>query len=326
MLRTVPRVLVTGALGQIGSHITKELRLKYGSENVIATDIRMQRDGFGWIEGEDEGPFCHLDVEDVKEMMKCAVDNGVDWIVHCAAIISVMAEKNHKLALDVNLNGIRNALDVARKLNLRIFAPSTMAVFGPGSGKLMTPDDTKLCPTTIYGVTKVFLEQLGNYYHKKFGVDFRCLRYPGVISHQTLGRGTTDYAVFMYQHAVTSPNTPFICGLAAEEPLPMMYMPDCLDATMKILEAPEDILKRRVYNVTGMTFTPNELVTSISKRIPSVAVKYEPNLLQKIAHTWPDSLDDSNARKDWGWNPKYDLESMTSDIILQLTARKNFLK
>jgi threonine 3-dehydrogenase len=286
----------------------------------LATDIRLQRDGFAWKEGE-EGPYAFLDVEDVKAMTKCVVDNGIDWMIHLGSILSLRGEQQHKLALDVNLNGTRNALDVARKLNLRLLAPSTIAVFGPASGKLMTPDDTKLCPTTIYGITKVFLEQLGNYYHKKFGVDFRCIRYPGIISHNIYGGGTSDYAVHMYQAAMTK-SAEFVSGVAADEPLPMMYMPDCISSTMTLLEAPPEVLKRRVYNVSSMSFTPAQLHTSIQKLVPSLQVTYEPNILQNIAHSWPDSVDDSNARKDWGWKPQYDLEAMTADMILQLTARK----
>jgi len=255
-------------------------------------------------------------------MTKCCVDNGIDWIVHQAGILSVQGEQNHVVAQNVNLNGLRNALDVAQKLNLRIFAPSTIAVFGPASGKVMTPDDTKLCPTTVYGITKVFLEQLGNYYHTKFGVDFRCLRLPGIISHNTTGRGTTDYAVFMYHQSVKKDKV-FKCGVNANELLPMMYMPDCLDAIINFLECPQSRLTRRVYNVQGMSFSPSQLQASIQKHVPDLEVRHEPDLLQSIASSWPDTIDDSNARKDWGWNPKFDLESMTADMLLQLTARKH---
>eukprot|EP00760_Papus_ankaliazontas_P002281 PhM_4_TR10922/c2_g1_i3/m.92196/K15789/TDH; threonine 3-dehydrogenase len=308
---TTPRILITGALGQIGSDLTRFLRARYGKESVLASDVRMCRGSFV---AREDGPFCYLDVQDEKEMTSVIVNNGIDWLVHMAAIKSAKGEADHNAALDVNANGTRNALDVSRKLNLRVFAPSTIAVFGPSSGKVKTLDDTKLDPTTVYGTCKVFNEQLGTYYHDKFGVDFRCLRYPGIISHSTMpGGGTTDYATHVFGAAIKGET--FTCGVNRDEPLPMMYMPDCLEATTALLEAPSEKLTRRVYNVTGMSFTPEQLVAEVQKHVPTLEAKYERTHLQDIAHTWPDSLDDSLARRDWGWQPKYDLASMTADML-----------
>jgi threonine 3-dehydrogenase len=312
-----PRILITGALGQIGSELTRVLRIKYGKDNVIATDVRMPP-----VWNPKDGPFFYLDVEDIKAMNKCAVDNGVDWLIHNTSIMSAKGENDPPTALNININGTRNALEIAKELKLRIFAPSTIAVFGPRSQKVMTPDDTDLCPTTVYGITKVLLEQLGEYYHEKFGVDFRCLRYPGIISHNTLpGGGTTDYAVHIFYDAMKPAPQVFTCGVKPDEPLPMMYMPDCLNATVNILEADPKLLKRRVYNVSSMSFTPAQIYAAVTKHVPTLQAKWDTNHLQDIAHSWPDSVDDSNARRDWGWKPQYDLESMVADMLVQMRAK-----
>ena len=286
-----PRILVTGSLGQIGTELISLLRSKHGVENVVASDVRLPSGG-------TDGPFVYIDVLNYDTMAKAVVDNRIDWIIHNSSVISAVGEQNPQRAMDVNVTGVRNVFDVARTFDCRILAPSTIAVFSPESGKVMTKDDTVLLPSTVYGVTKVFLEQLGEYYNQRYGMDFRCLRYPGIISGEALpGGGTTDYAVMIYYEAVKTGK--FTCNIAADEPLPMMYMPDCLKATIDLLEAPREKLSRSVYNVAALSFTPADVAASIKKYIPDFEIEYAPDFRQKIAHTWPDSLDDTYARRDW---------------------------
>jgi threonine 3-dehydrogenase len=317
IFRTAPaRILVIGSNGQIGSELVTSLRQRHGSDNVIAADVVVPPTPF-----EKRGKFIYLDVLDAAQVKRAVVDNGITWVVHNAALMSVMGEKFPQKCLDLNVNGLRNVLEASRVHNLRCFAPSTMAVFSPESGKVMTKDDTILNPTTVYGITKVFLEQLGSYYSRKYGVDFRSVRYPGIISADTLpGGGTTDYAVWMYHEAIEK--KVYECPVDANEPLPMMYIPDCLDGTVALLEAPKEKLKRNVYNLAGFSFTPDQLLTSIRKVIPDAQITYKRGIQQDIAHSWPDSLDDSNARNDWGWNPKWNLDTMTADMIKAIRKQK----
>jgi threonine 3-dehydrogenase len=316
-----PRILITGALGQIGTDLTSALRSKYGVESVIATDIRK-------VQGNTlagQGPFQYLDVLDYKQLEQAVVDNNINWIVHLSAIMSVLAEAIPQKAMDLNINAVRNVLEIARVHRCRTYAPSTIAVFNKDAGQDNTPDDTILNPRTIYGVTKVFLEQLGVYYQWKYGVDFRCMRYPGMIAAETLpGGGTTDYAVHMYHYALKGET--FTCPVNPDEALPMMYMPDCVKATLMLLEAPEQKLTRRVYNLAALSFTPEDVRKSIKKYIPGFEVKYERGLQQDIASTWPNQLDDSNARRDWGWSHDWSLDMMTRDMLKKVPEMHDLTK
>jgi len=228
--------------------------------------------------------------------------------------------KNPQLAMQVNIGGLHNALEISRKNNLRIFAPSSIAAFGPTTPKENTPDETILFPTTIYGVTKVYLELLGTYYNNTLGVDFRSVRYPGIISAGTPpGGGTTDYAVEIFYDALKKGE--YTCFLSQDSELPMMYMPDCLKGTKELLESSNENLKQRVYNLSAMSFTPKQIAESIKKYIPDFKISYLPDFRQKIADSWPKSINDSNARKDWNWKPSYDLDALVKDMLTKLSAK-----
>eukprot|EP00744_Colponema_vietnamica_P000632 GILI01001112.1.p2 GENE.GILI01001112.1~~GILI01001112.1.p2 ORF type:complete len:350 (-),score=114.72 GILI01001112.1:420-1415(-) len=308
-----PRILLTGSGGQIGQELIPYLRKKYGDKNVIASDVK---------DIGDNGPFFYCDVLDKQRIHQLVVDNKVTWIVHLASLLSATGEKMPQLALNINAGGIQNVLEVAKQHNLRVFAPSTIAVFGPSTPKDMTPDETIMRPTTMYGVTKVHLELLGEYYHQKFGVDFRSLRYPGVISAEALpGGGTTDYAVEIFYEALKQ--NKYTSFLGPESALPMMYMPDCIKATHMLLSAPQEQLKQRVYNVTACSFTPAELAEQIKEFMPGFEISYKPDFRQSIADTWPKSISDERARADWGWKHDYDLRAMTKDMLTRLRQRLN---
>jgi threonine 3-dehydrogenase len=301
-----PRILITGGLGQIGTELVQLLRKSYGGENVILSDVkRPPRELIAM-----GTKFYYADVTTYTTIERIVVEEGIDWIVHNASILSAAGERNPQLALQVNVDGIQNVLELARRHNLRIFAPSSIAAFGLSTPKTATPDITIMRPNTIYGVSKVYLELLGEYYHSKYGVDFRSLRYPGILSAETEpGGGTTDYAIDIFWHALKSGH--YECFLAENSELPMMYMPDCLQATIKLLEAPQEVLTQRVYNVAAYSFTPKQLYESIKRHIPNLTISYKPDFRQQIADSWPKTLDDSKARADWGWKHTYDLEATT---------------
>jgi threonine 3-dehydrogenase len=302
-------VFITGGLGQVGTDLTSAMRAKYGNDNVIVTDLHDPPAGY-----KMEGPFEKLDCLDKKRFNELLVKYKPSQLVHLSAIMSVLGENKPHLCMDLNIDGLRIALEAAREHNMKIFAPSTMAVFCPESGKTMTKDDCILKPTTLYGITKVLLEQLGDYYFRKFGVDFRCIRYPGVISAPTLpGGGTTDYAIHMYHSALKK--KPFTCPVLPNEPLPMVYVDDAINGTVQLMEAPRASLKRSVYNMAAFSFTPDELARNLAANGYPLSVEYKEGIQQKIAHSWPDTIDDTNARQDWGWNPQYDLDRTTKLML-----------
>jgi len=312
------KIMVTGSVGQIGSELTTALRKKYGSDNVLATGHKTQPKP----ELRDSGPFEFINVtkrETIEDVIK---KYKVDTIYHMSAILSAVGEKNPQLAWDVNMNGTYNILEIAREHEMtRVFVPSSIAAFGPETPRDSTPQETILRPKTMYGVTKVAGELLCDYYVKRFGLDVRGCRYPGIISYETLpGGGTTDYAVAIFFEAVK--NKKYTCYLREDTRLPMMYMPDCLKATLDLMDADFSKVKHHSdFNVTAMSFSAGELAAEIKKHIPEFSVDYKPDFRQQIADSWPKSLDDSAARKEWGWKPGYDLATMTKDMLAVLSKR-----
>ena len=318
MNRETSRILVTGAAGQIGSELTLALRQKYGSDNVLATDIKTQISP----QLRNSGPYEPLDVLVRPAIARAIKEFKADTIYHLAAILSASGEIRPQLAWNVNLNGTFNILEAAREYNLvRVFVPSSIAVFGPETPRHHTPNDTILKPTTMYGLTKVAGELLGNYYVRRYGLDVRVFSYPGIISHETLpGGGTTDYAVAIFFEAVK--NKRYTCFLREDTRLPMMYMPDCLKATLDLMEADFSRLKHHCdFNVAAMSFSAGDLAAEIQKHIPDFKVQYEPDHRQAIADSWPESIDDSAAREEWDWKPDYDLARMTTEMLGVLQKR-----
>jgi len=311
------RVLVTGAVGQIGSELTVELRRRLGAENVVATGHRSKPSPLLC-----EGPFEFIDVSRRETVLEAVDKYQIDTIYHMAAILSAVGERNPSLAWDVNMNGLYNVLEVARERNLvRIFCPSSIAVFGPDTPRDNTPQETVLRPTTVYGVTKVAGELLCDYYVRRFGVDVRGVRYPGIISAETLpGGGTTDYAVAIYYEAVA--NGRYTCFVREDTVLPMMYMPDCIKGTLDLMEADFSRLKHHAdFNLAAMSFSAGELAAAIRRHVSGFECKYEPDSRQAIADSWPRSIDDRAARQEWGWQPAYDLNAMTVDMLEKLGKR-----
>ncbi|BDA43208.1 L-threonine 3-dehydrogenase, mitochondrial [Coccomyxa sp. Obi] len=308
-----PRFLVTGASGQIGAELIPLLRHRHPG-CVVASDVRMNRDVAG------AGQFVYCDVQDKDNLARIILENGVNTVVHLATLLSAIGERNPQLALRVNTQGIQNVLELAAQHKLRVYAPSTIAVFGPTTPRINTPDCTVKEPTTMYGITKVHQELLGQYYSQKFGVDFRSLRYPGVISHASLpGGGTTDYAVEIFHAALTTGS--YNCFLGPDTSLPFLYMPDCLAATYQLMMADSATLSQTTYNVTAMSFTPAELCAAIQRRLPHFRVDYRPDFRDTIARSWPQSVDDSAARRDWGWKPSFELDAMTEHMLTALEAQ-----
>ncbi len=312
------KIMVTGSVGQIGSELTMLLRKKYGNDNVIATGHKT----LPKPELRDSGPFEFINVakkETIEEVIK---KYDVDTVYHMSAILSAVGEKNPHLCWDVNMNGTKNLMDLAIEHKMtRIFIPSSIAAFGPETPIDNTPQETVLKPRTMYGVTKVAGELLCDYYVRHFGLDVRGCRYPGIISNETLpGGGTTDYAVAIYYEAVK--NKKYTCFVREDTRLPMMYMPDCLKATIDLMYADFDKLKHYSdFNVTAMSFSAGELAASIKKHIPEFECTFEPDFRQEIADSWPNSIDDRAAREEWGWKPDYDLEAMTKDMLDTLSKR-----
>ena len=312
------RILITGALGQIGSELTSFLRKRYGNENVVASDIKPIPEGIA----DQNEPFEHIDCLDAQEIYSAVKKYKIDAIFHLAAILSARGEENPQLAWKVNINGIYNVLEIARENKCAVFTPSSIAAFGPSTPKDNTPQETVQRPNTIYGLTKVAGELLCDYYYSKYGVDTRGVRFPGIISYVTLpGGGTTDYAVNIFYQALKQKK--YTCFLDKDTYLDMMYMPDALKAALNLMEADPSRLKHRnAYNVTAESFNPDQLAREIKKYIPDFEINYDVDpMRQAIADSWPNRLDDSAAREDWGWSPDYNLETMTKDMIEKLKIK-----
>lgn len=312
------KILITGALGQIGSELTLHLRNIYGDENVIASDLKPSVPA-----GElEKGPYEVVDVVQADQIAAAVKKYDVNQIVHLAAILSAVGEAKPTLAWNVNMGGLFNVLEVAREVGCGVFTPSSIAAFGPSTPKDETPQDTLQRPTTMYGVTKVAGENLCDYYYLKYGVDTRGVRFPGLISYAALpGGGTTDYAVDIYYEALR--NQKYASFIAEGSYMDMMYMPDALQAISELMAAdPEKLIHRNAFNITAMSFAPEQIAAEIKKHIPEFEMSYDVDpVRQAIADSWPNSLDDSAARAEWGWNPQYDLASMTTDMLKQLRIK-----
>lgn len=312
------KVMVTGCLGQIGSELVAQLRAQNGVDSVIATDIRRPDHN----ETVESGPFEVLDVTDYDRMLKIATDYQVDTLIHLAALLSAVAEERPQFAWQLNMTGLVNALEVARELDLKFFTPSSIGAFGPSTPKDNTPQDTIQRPTTMYGVTKVSGELLCDYYHTKYGVDTRGVRFPGLISYKTLpGGGTTDYAVDIYYEALR--NGHYESFIKEGTYMDMMYMPDAIGAIIKLMNAdPERLVHRNAFNITAMSFEPEQIKAAIQKEMPDFEMTYAVDpARQAIADSWPNSIDASCAQAEWDFKPQYDLEAMTKDMLAQLKAR-----
>ncbi|MEZ4702666.1 MAG: NAD-dependent epimerase/dehydratase family protein [Rhodothermales bacterium] len=306
------RILVTGANGQIGGELVRKLRGDVGTEAVTGADLRPASD-------PGAGPHVVLDVRDRDGMERLIAEREIDTVYHLASLLSVTGEAQPDLAWEVNVQGLKHILDIARNRTLQLFWPSSIAVFGPATPRIDTPQSTIIEPTTMYGVTKRSGEMLCKYYAERFGVDVRSIRYPGIISYAVEpGGGTTDYAIDMLRAAAEGAD--YTCFLRPDSRLPMMYMPDAIDATLDIMQASsEAITVRSSYNLAAISFSPEELEHSIRRRIPAFICRYAPDHRQRIADSWPQSIDDSSARKDWGWDHRYGLDAMVDDMLDHLT-------
>lgn len=310
------KILVIGACGQIGVELVAALREKHGSENVVASDIR---DEHSLLRGT--GPFAKLDVLDINVLREFIKKEKVAEVHLLAALISAVGEKNPKLGWDLNIGSLRNVLNLGVEEKLKIFWPSSIAIFGATTPRKNTPQKTIIEPTTIYGVTKYTGELLCQYYHKKFGLDVRSLRYPGLISWKSdPGGGTTDYAIEIFHGALKDEK--YTCFLKEDTYLPMMYMNDAIRATLQIMETPAEKLKTRMaYNLSAISFSPAEIAAEIKKHIPDFKIDYAPDHRQAIADSWPESIDDSDARRDWGWRHEYDLPKIVAEMLENLKAK-----
>lgn len=310
------RILVTGARGQIGSELITKLRDVYGHSNIIATDIRE-------AEGElAEGPYEVVDVTDDKRIYEVAKKHQVDTIMHLAALLSATAEKMPKVAWDINMGGLINTLEVSRELNLQFFTPSSIGAFGPSTPKAQTPQDTLQRPTTMYGVNKVAGELLCDYYYERFGVDTRGVRFPGLISYVAPpGGGTTDYAVEIYYEAIKQ--KAYTSYIAEGTYMDMMYMPDALEAIVQLMEAdPNKLVHRNAFNISAISAEPMDFAKAIQHHIPEFKLLFDVDpVRQKIADSWPDSIDSSAAEAEWGFKAKYDINSMTKDMLKKIAEK-----
>ncbi len=308
------KILITGAFGQLGTALTQALIYHYGAEAVIATDLKVQ-DNFGCATQT-------LDATDFEAIDTVIREHQVTEIYHLAAILSAKGEQEPLKTWDLNNSTLFNVLEAARLNGIRkIFFPSSIAVFGPDSRSGSTSNDFPLNPTTVYGISKVAGENWASYYNSRYGMDVRCLRYPGLISHEAMpGGGTTDYAVAIFHKAVNHEN--FECYLKPDTQLPMLYMEDAINATLRMMEAPRRSIRRVGYNIQGISFSPEMIAEEIQKHNPDFEVTYKPDFRQQIAESWPIALDDTAARMDWGWEPEYDLERMTEEMLYRLEQKK----
>lgn len=316
------KILVIGASGQIGVELTLALRKVYGNNNVVASDLREENE---LLKGT--GPYVSLDVMNKEMLHVQVIRQNITQIYLLAAILSATGEKNPNLAWNLNMQGLLNVLDIAREEQIqKVYWPSSIAVFGPTSPKINCPQQTIIEPITVYGISKYAGEFWCNYYHQRYGVDVRSLRYPGLISYKSApGGGTTDYAVEIFHDALEEKN--YNCFLREDTYLPMMYMPDAIKATLQLMEAPQEQIKVRTsYNIAAMSFSPKEIAAAIQKHIPDFTIHYKPDYRQTIADSWPQSIDDSSARNDWNWKPDFDLDLMTADMIQNLQQAKGLLK
>jgi nucleoside-diphosphate-sugar epimerase len=310
-------ILVIGSSGQIGTELVMQLRGMYGNDNVVASDIRLSSD-----EVIQSGPFQELDVMDVKHLHEIVRQYKITQVFLLAALLSATAEKNIELGWNLNMRSLSFVLDLAKEgIIKKIYWPSSIAVFGPTTPKINTPQFTVMEPNTVYGISKQAGERWCEYYYNKFNVDVRSLRYPGLISWKAApGGGTTDYAVDIFHHAIK--HGKYESFLSENIGLPMMYMPDAIRATIKLMETPAEKVKiRSSYNLAGISFTPKQIAAEISKHIPNFEMSYKPDFRQEIADSWPQSIDDSFAQKDWGWEAKYDLQKMTNDMMENLKIK-----
>jgi nucleoside-diphosphate-sugar epimerase len=314
------KILVIGAGGQLGTELTKALAEKYGNENIIATDFQdAVKDKFTYCRFET------LNVMDKAALASIVETHSVTQIYHLAAILSAAGEKNPLQAWDLNMVGLLNVLEIAKSHKIeKVFWPSSIAVFGPNTIQEQTPQQTFKDPNTVYGISKLAGEHWCEYYYNTYGVDVRSIRYPGLIGYKSLpGGGTTDYAVDIYHKAALSEK--FTCFLDKDTYLPMMYMDDAINATLQLMDADKESLSIRTsYNISGMSFSPKEIYESILAFYPNFEIEYQPDFRQQIADSWPNSIDDSVARKDWNWKPAYDLSSMTATIVKNLPEYFNY--
>ena len=313
------KILVTGAAGQIGSELVPALRERHGGENVIAAGHRTALPA----DVQESGPSIKLDVTSAAEVMKAVRELGIETIYHMSSILSALAESNRQIAYAVNINGTYNILEAAVSHNVgQVIIPSSIAAFGPDTPQENTPNETIQRPNTLYGISKVFGEHLGNYYHEKLGLDVRGLRLPGIISWKTEPTaGTTDYAVAIFYGAIREKKYP--CYLGPHTRLPMMYMPDCIKSIIDLAEADGSGLKHHAdFNVGAVSFTPSEIAEAVAARVEGFEMDYKIDpMRQAIADSWPDSLDDTAAREEWGWTPSYDLDSMSDDMLKNLKIK-----
>ncbi|MEH6658239.1 NAD-dependent epimerase/dehydratase family protein [Leeuwenhoekiella marinoflava] len=308
------KILITGAFGQLGTALTEALINTYGSKSVIATDLHV-RDTFSC-------ETLKLDVTNLEALDEVVRTHQITQIYHLAAVLSAKGELEPLKTWDLNNSTFFNVLEVARLNEVRkVFFPSSIAVFGADARNQITSNDFPLNPTTVYGISKVAGEHWASYYNAKYNMDVRCLRYPGLISYQSLpGGGTTDYAVDIFHKAVNGED--FECYLSKDTQLPMLYMDDAIDATIRLMEAPKKAITRVGYNIQGVSFSPEMIAEEIRKNIPKLTVVYNPDNRQKIAESWPIALDDTPARMDWGWEPEFDLKRMTEEMLYRLAQKK----
>lgn len=307
-------ILVIGANGQLGSELVTSLRVKFGHQNVLATDIREPE----FI----DGPFEILDVMQVDKLAEVVEKFRINEIYHLAAFLSAKAEQHPQFAWDLNMQGLLNVLNIAKEnTSIKVYWPSSIGVYGPSTPKQNTPQNTLMDPNTVYGISKLAGERWCEYYHEKYGVDVRSLRYPGLIGYKSLpGGGTTDYAVDIFSKAIQGED--YECFLKKDTHLPMMYMEDAVNATIDIMEAPADKIKiRSSYNLSAMSFSPEEIYSKIKEQYPEFQITYNPDFRQAIADSWPQSIDDAEARNDWGWDHKYDLDKLVEVMLVNLEQK-----